>query len=332
MARSLGVPCTGSRFSSKRQPCGYSCTKIHEANCRLFSMVLSQDGTLLAHGGESPYIYLVDLESGRWRERIRAHQGSIEALVFDRKGATLFSASDDGSIKTWDVDSGRETNHVERAHDKGIFAAVLDERNRVLFTGGLDARLKVWNVKDLSLKNEIFLGHGNGVVSACMTPRTDRSRILHAGTTKGKIFLWHLATNTMECLADAGKGPVFTVKYLKELGILLSGNTGGWVHAWNPRDGTMLWKLQTGQTKVFDILELRGFQVKPSPVASRTLASAGGNGTIKIWRLNHPKSVPEHVTSIKAHQRTVEVIAQQFCQERIFSISSDKSLKSWDFD
>lgn len=292
-------------------------------------MALIDEGNLLVYGGESSTIYIWDLKAGRCKNKIAAHDGNIESLAFDAISSTLISTSDDGSIKTWDVDHGRLIHHVERAHGKGIFTFTLDSRNRMLFTGGLDGWIKAWNVDDLVLENEAFLGSKNGVLSTCMTMEDDHDHNLFAGSVKGKIFRWNMNTGSINRFADSGAGPIFSLKHLANPNILLSGNAKGKIDMWDLDCGEKVSIVQTGQSKVMDILLLRGFSKILGETAKSFVATAGGDGTIKTWRYTSKRHRLELIHSFKGHTKTVEMLLQHPFQDMIFSISSDKSLKSW---
>src|SRR5205085_801931 len=67
---------------------------------------LSADGRVLALGREHE-ISLWDALSGKLLRTLTGHQGAINSLSFSNQGRTLASASDDGTIKVWDVETGQ---------------------------------------------------------------------------------------------------------------------------------------------------------------------------------------------------------------------------------
>jgi WD40 repeat protein len=53
--------------------------------------------------GASRIIHLVDVETGNEKAELRGHRKGISNLAFTPDGQTLLSASDDGTIRVWDL-------------------------------------------------------------------------------------------------------------------------------------------------------------------------------------------------------------------------------------
>jgi WD40 repeat protein len=64
---------------------------------------LNADSTLAASGGEDKMLHLCDVASGRELARWPAHDDSVTALQFSRDGQTLYSGSQDGTLKIWNL-------------------------------------------------------------------------------------------------------------------------------------------------------------------------------------------------------------------------------------
>lgn len=110
----------------------------------------SPDGTVLAGGFYSGHIILwdVDAETGKlsYRTDLRGHTGLVFDIEFSPDSSQLVSASEDYSIRIWDVALGQETIAYEMLarmlafSPKGDRLAVADSSNgvRVMVAGGLD--------------------------------------------------------------------------------------------------------------------------------------------------------------------------------------------------
>jgi RNA polymerase sigma factor (sigma-70 family) len=87
-------------------------------------LALSQDGRCIAWGGKrSPIVAIVELASGRERQRLAGHEGKIMSLEFSGNGKMLVSHSDDTTALAWDL-TGRLA--AGSAWGKPLAAAELD--------------------------------------------------------------------------------------------------------------------------------------------------------------------------------------------------------------
>jgi WD40 repeat protein len=69
--------------------------------------------------GEPPEIRVWDLKDDRELPILRGHDRQIRQLLFEPDGATLWSASDDGTIRNWNVESGEELEKLSAEAGEG---------------------------------------------------------------------------------------------------------------------------------------------------------------------------------------------------------------------
>jgi serine/threonine protein kinase/WD40 repeat protein len=75
---------------------------------RLSFLAWSQDGALLATGGEDGRIEVWDVQSGRLQARLEGHESRVTALAFSHQGDLLASGGWDSTVRLWDVARGRQ--------------------------------------------------------------------------------------------------------------------------------------------------------------------------------------------------------------------------------
>jgi WD40 repeat protein len=105
--------------------------------------IISPDGKTLAVAGGIPpegrLIQLREFPSGRERTRWKAHEGHIHALVFTPDGRQLLSASDDKTLKLWDV-ATRQLVRQFTGHTTPIRCLALSPDGRLALSGAGDSR------------------------------------------------------------------------------------------------------------------------------------------------------------------------------------------------
>lgn len=67
---------------------------------------LSPNGALLAAGSHDGLIVVADVETGKWENRFKVPEGSVDLIVWSPNSTHLASKTADGSIYLWDVKSG----------------------------------------------------------------------------------------------------------------------------------------------------------------------------------------------------------------------------------
>jgi WD40 repeat protein len=118
-------------------------------------LAVSPDGTLVtALGGEQHQVVrLVSVDALRER-RLEGHQGSVRRAIFAADGRTLATAGDDGTIRLWEVATGKERLCLS-GHEGCINALALTADGRTLVSGSDDTTALVWDLTGLAAKGRL---------------------------------------------------------------------------------------------------------------------------------------------------------------------------------
>ncbi len=163
----------------------------------LRTIALDPTGRLLAYADADQTLAVVAWETGDVVAEYRGHADRIGALAFYAADAVV-SASDDRTVKVWDV-PGRPAAESLAADDSKTLAATIDHAGHRLATAGYDTTIRLTalpqdaRTADVPPDNDAQLlsGHSGAVYAVRFLP--DDRRLL-SGSEDGSLRLWNLTT------------------------------------------------------------------------------------------------------------------------------------------
>jgi WD40 repeat protein len=242
---------------------------------------------------------------------LQGHEDTIWAVALTRDGRLAVSASNDKTLKVWDIETGQALWTLKGHKDQVKGVAVLGESRRAI-SASIDATLMIWDL-DTGEALRSLKSHRTGVWSVAVT--SDGARAVSAHMD-GTCALWDLITGERERLLEGHREPV--------LGIAVNSSSEMAVSACS--DGSLkIWDLTTGQdvrTLSSQTPCLRAVAVTED--GSRAL-SASSDGSLILWDL--PRGEP--LRTWRGHSADV-VSVLWLDGTRAISASEDGTLKMWD--
>ena len=240
------------------------------------------------------------------------HDKDINSVVFSPDGKTLASASDDETLRLWDVASGQLLRILE-GHKDEVIGVAFSPNGKTLASASKDKTLRLWDVAS-GQALRILKGHQDRVMGVVFSPD---GKTLASVSWDKTLRLWDVAS---------GRG-LRTIEGHEELIFGVAFSPDGKTLATASKDGTLrLWNVNSGQ--VFKILEgHKGvvFDVVFSPDGN-TLASASGDETLRLWDVASGQTL----RTLEGHRYQVLDVAFSSNGKMLASASKYESVRLWD--
>jgi len=154
----------------------------------LFWADLSPDERLLGGGYANGAVKLWHFPAGLPEAAFTNHSARVNGVLFSPEGRTLFSTSDDGQVRFWDVAAQRELGPFPGLTGVYGIGASSDGRRLVTGTGGVKDPVKLW---DLATHRELLSLQGKGQYFVGFGFSPDGNTLI--GTTlSGVANLWRV--------------------------------------------------------------------------------------------------------------------------------------------
>ncbi|MBW4555415.1 MAG: pentapeptide repeat-containing protein [Trichormus sp. ATA11-4-KO1] len=283
-----------------------------------FTLAVSPDGSLLAIGDTLGKISLWQITDGQQCLTWEAHAGWVRSIVFSADGQTLFSGSDDQTVKQWDF-TGRCLQVFSRMHT-GFVWSVAQARQQhshssdlVLASGGMDQMVKLWNVQTGKCLKTLQ-GHTDWIWAIALT---SNGQTLASASADRTIKLWHV--NTGECLntLQGHTSIVWSVKFSTDNKMLVSGSADGTVKIWDVVTGYCLQTLHGHTAHVWCVA---------CSTDGKTIASGSGDTTIRFWDIHTGKCWK----TLQGHSYTVRSLTFTPDGQTLIASDDNQTVKFWD--
>ena len=286
---------------------------------------------------------------------LRGHIDKVNTAFFNHNGTMIVSASDDGTIKIWNSESGLELITLD-ASAGFVSSAAFSPNDEKIVAGYKDCAVRIWDVKTRTVFKTLkghtgnilscsYSHNGKYIVSSAGGDNTirlwdaytgkilrifightdvhnsvsfspDDKYVVSAGGMDDKIRIWDLATGK-----EVQKFPcnsIYSVSYSNDGGKIVASSSGS--------NSSQIFDIKSGGK----VLSLRGHTdyVEYSSFShdDKYIATASLDRRILLWDAKGDKLIRE----LNGHTSGVNSVSFDSNGDRLVSASSDKTIRVWD--
>lgn len=210
---------------------------------------------------------------GYARRALKGHSHFVSDVVISSDGQFALSGSWDGTLRLWEIHSGKTTRRFV-GHSKDVLSVAFSADNRQIVSGSRDRTIKLWNTLGeckYTIAGEE--GHSEWVSCVRFSPSQAVPLIVSCGWDR-LVKVWNLANCKLRNDLVGHTGYLNTVCVSPDGSLCASGGKDGTAMLWDLNEGKRLYSLDAGE-----IIHALVF----SP--NRYWLCAATDECIKIWDL-----------------------------------------------
>jgi WD40 repeat protein len=262
------------------------------------------------------------------------HMAMIKNIIFTNNGKHLISASNDKTIRVWDIQTGKTVRilrgQIWAGHEGKIYTAALSPNNQLLAVGGYFKNnvIRLIHFPTGQIKH-LLKGHDNVILTLNFS---QDNKLLISGSADGTARIWDITSGNTLSTLKGDTNAINGVAFSPDNQFSATGSDDSTIKLWRVSDGTLQAILEGHEGKVKSVVFTPDGQY---------LLSGSDDKTIRLW---HGKT-GQFIKVLSKQNRGVESLSVSFNEmfvltgcgmngngaflNHIFSIPSGKSISKF---
>lgn len=243
-------------------------------------VTINKSGEWLAFGASKLGQLLVwEWQSESYILKQQGHFDAMNSLEYTPDGQRIVTTADDGKIKVWDVDSGFCIVTFTE-HTSGVTACEFAKKGSVLFTSSLDGSVRAWDL--IRYRNFRTFTAPERLSFSCLAVDPSGEVVAAGSVDSFDIHIWSVQTGQLLDRLSGHEGPVSSLAFAPNGGLLVSGSWDQTARIWSIFDRT-----QTSEPLQLnsDILDI-AFRPDSLQIAVSTI-----DGQLTFWAVSEAEQV-----------------------------------------
>lgn len=243
-------------------------------------VTINKSGEWLAFGASKLGQLLVwEWQSESYILKQQGHFDAMNALEYAPDGQRIVTTADDGKIKVWDVESGFCIVTFTE-HTSGVTACEFAKKGSVLFTASLDGSIRAWDL--IRYRNFRTFTAPERLSFSCLAVDPSGEIVAAGSVDSFDIHIWSVQTGQLLDRLTGHEGPVASLAFAPNGGLLVSGSWDRTARIWSIFDRTQTSEPLQLQSDILDI----AFRPDSLQIAISTL-----DGQLSFWAVSEAEQV-----------------------------------------
>jgi len=243
---------------------------------------------------------------------LEGHNDGVAAVAVTPDGALAISASDDKTLRVWDLKTGN-TLRTLKGHSAGVNAVAVTLDSGCAISASDDRTLKIWDLKTWK-EVRTLQGHRWGVNAVAVTP--DGGQAISASSDY-TLKVWDLKTGNALGALEGHSAGVNAVAVTPDGGQAISASSDHTLKVWDLSKGNVL-RTMKGHNNVVTAVAV-------TPDGGQAV-SASNDNTLKVWNLKTGHAV----RTLEGHSDAVRAVVLTMEGREAISASWDRTLRVWE--
>ncbi|KAG1861744.1 WD40-repeat-containing domain protein [Suillus subalutaceus] len=247
---------------------------------------------------------------------MQGHAAWVQGVVHLPGGRRIIICLDDGSLRLWDLESGKQIGEDwrDKGDKEGVKTIALSPNGNVIATGSNDGTVRLWDV-EMGKVIAKWAGHTENVLSVCWSAGSKR---VVSGSSDGTARVWDVTSGETVLAIETGHVHVWAGIYSPDQTMFA---TGGF-----KQHGIKIWDAKTGKLLVTLEHNRIVFSLAWTSDGKKLISTSYGPITIfdtATW---------QEIAILEGHKNTVWAISLSRHNRLLASASDDNTAHLWNLD
>jgi WD40 repeat protein len=251
---------------------------------------------------------------------LAAHGGSVTDLSISADGNRLLSASEDGSLRLWDLASGKLIRNFDGVQEPVYFARFIRQGTGILSSGNSGTVME-WDVQSGGLKRTFKNPPEFGTIESSQLLADASGQLFINNDLDGKIYIRNLVAQTTQRIETGTLSSEQALLLMPDRKGVLSSTADGQLMMWDARSGKIIGRFPGPESWQ----SLEPIRLLAADRQGQWLVSGNWSGTVSVWNLAQGSVV----RTIVGHKKAISAIDLNATADYVASGSSDRLIKVW---